>query len=74
MQQEEARLEGLTNGRNGSKNTNKEKNLKRKKRGLGYLQHLTLHLQHTNTVPLHKGQGVSVSIGTAVRSMTLNIS
>lgn len=69
MQQGERGLEGKSNGRKGSKNTNEEK-----RKGLRYLQRLAPHHQHTNTVLPHKGRGVSVSIGTPVRSMTLNIS
>lgn len=55
--------------------TKKEK--EKSKKGLGYLERLTPLLQHTNTCTHcrpHKGQGVSVSIGTATRSMTRYIS
>lgn len=54
---------------------NKEK--KKSKKGLGYLQRLTPLRQHTQThthTHPHKGRGVSVSIGAAARSMTLYIS
>lgn len=57
--------------------TERKKEKKNSRKGLGYLQRLTPLRRHTQT-HIHtlrrRGRGVSVSIGTAARSMTLYIS